>query len=38
MILFFLESYERSIIDWKENDKVYLEIYNFLVMLEKVVN
>lgn len=38
MIRFSSESYERSIIDWKENDKVYLETHNFPAMLEKVVN
>lgn len=30
------ECYERSIIDWKKDDKVYLETHNFPAMLEKV--
>lgn len=31
---FILDLYEIEIFKWKEDESVFLEIYNFLVMLE----
>lgn len=31
---FFLEIYKKVVLEWKEKDYVYFEIYSFLVMFD----